>query len=551
MRALQRLEIPTLLFVNKIDRRGADVERVLAEVRAKLTPAVVAMASVTGGGGGSVTVRPHVGNDQELRARLLEVLAEQDEALLRAYVEDETAVSSRCLREALVAQTGQARVYPVYCGSALTGTGVDTLVAGVAELLPTSTGDPDRRAAGLVFKIERGPAGERIAYVRMFTGSIATRDRVPFGAGGEGKVTGISVFADGGEVKRAGVSAGEIAKLSGLGEIQIGDSIGASVARPLAHEFPPPTLESVFAPVDPADGQRLRAALTQLAEQDPLIAVRRDDSRGELSVSLYGEVQREVLEATLADEYGLEVETRETTTICIERPMGMGEAVELLNTPTNPFHADLGLRVEPAAPGSGVEVVVEVDPRDAPLYVFKSFQSFAEHMDGYVRLALAEGLHGWQVTDCVVTVTKIGYSLADGSPARRGPMPTAADLEKLTPLVLLQALQRAGSVVCQPVFRITAEVPTGTIGPVLAAIGRLGAAAGTPSPHGELSVLRTTLPATGMRELRRRLPSLTGGEGVLGSELAGYEPASGDPPTRKRTTPNPLDLDEYPAQVRR
>src|SRR5204863_4202490 len=178
-------------------------------------------------------------------------------------------------------------------------------------------------------------------------------------------------------------------------QCQLRDCLGDR--RPsVDHHFPPPTLESVAAPVDPADGQRLRAALGQLAEQDPLIGVRQDDTRAEISVSLYGEVQREVIEATLADDYGLEVAFREVTTICIERPSRTGEAVELLNTPTNPFHADLGLRVEPAAPGSGVELRVDegVDPRDAPLYVFKGFDGFVERMGEYVRLALGEGLFG-------------------------------------------------------------------------------------------------------------------------------------------------------------
>jgi ribosomal protection tetracycline resistance protein len=307
------------------------------------------------------------------------------------------------------------------------------------------------------------------------------------------------------------------------------------------------------APADPADGQRLRVALGQLAEQDPLIDVRQDDTRGEISVSLYGEVQREVIESTLADDYGLAVEFREATTICVERPMRTGEAVELLNTPTNPFHADLGLRAEPAAPGSGLDVRVpgDLDPRDAPLYVFKTFDSFVERMGEYVRLALEEGLHGWQVTDCVVTVTKIGYSLADGPPSRRGPMPTTRDIKRLTPLVLLQALARCGSVVCEPILRITAEVPTEAVGPVLAALGRLGAGAGMPLPRGELSVLETALPASRVQELRRQLPGLTGGEGVLESEFAGYQPVIGEPPIRKRMTPNPLNLAEYLAQVGR
>jgi ribosomal protection tetracycline resistance protein len=168
-----------------------------------------------------------------------------------------------------------------------------------------------------------------------------------------------------------------------------------------------------------------------------------------------------------------------------------------------------------------------------------------------VRLALEEGLCGWQVTDCVVTLTKIGYSLADGPPSRRGPMPTTRDVKRLTPLVLMQALEQAGTAVCEPVFRIAAEVPTEKIGPMLAALGRLGAGATTPSARGELSVLEATLPASQVQELRRQLPGLTGGEGVIDAEFAGYQPVIGEPPIRRRLTPDPRKLEEYLARVGR
>jgi ribosomal protection tetracycline resistance protein len=96
----------------------------------------------------------------------------------------------------------------------------------------------------------------------------------------------------------------------------------------------------------------VHAALAQLAEQDPLINLRQDDRRQELSVSLYGEVQKEVIEATLADDFGLEVGFRETTMICVERPNGIGDAVETIGR-DNPFLATVGLRVEPAPIGEG------------------------------------------------------------------------------------------------------------------------------------------------------------------------------------------------------
>jgi ribosomal protection tetracycline resistance protein len=510
MRALQRLQIPTLLFVNKIDRPGADPERVLDEIEQRLTPEIVAMGSAAGLGTQAASFAGFGPADEDLAER---------------------------------ARAGE--LHPVFFGSALAGGGVAELRAGIAELLPAREGDGDVPLSARVFKIERGPAGDRIAYTRLFSGTVRVRDRLE-----AGKVTAIRVFAAGDAVQRDEVQAGEIAKLWGLAEIQVGDWLGEP-GRAVEHHFAPPTFAAVVAAADPADGQRLRVALGQLAEQDPLIDVRQDDTRGEISVSLYGEVQREVIEATLADEYGVAIEFRETTAICIERPTGAGEAVELLNTPTNPFHADLGLRVDPAAPGSGIEVLVDVDPRDAPLYIFKTFDSFAEHMGGHVRVALEEGLYGWHVTDCVVTVTKIGYSIADGPPSRRGPMPNSRDLKRLVPLVLMRALEQGGSAVCEPVFRITAEVPTEAIGPVLAAVGRLGGGAGTPAPRGELSVIETTLPASRVQDLRRQLPGLTGGEGVLEAEFAGYQPATGDPPTRTRSTPSPLNVEEYLAHVGR
>ena len=278
MRALQRLHIPTLLFVNKIDRPGADDDGVLRAISERLTPAIVPVGSPHGLGTRDAGFTPWRNDDEAFRAALVEVLAERDEGILEAYVEDEAGVSSRRLREALAAQARRALVYPVFFGSAITGAGVESLTAGIAELLPAAAGDADGPVSGAVFKIERGTAGEKIAYVRMFSGTVRTRDRVTFGLEAEDKVTAVAVFDRGAAVQRPSVSAGEIGKLWGLGEIRIGDRIGEIRAASTAHHFAPPTLETVVAPIDPDDRARLRVALTQLAEQDPLIDVRQDDT---------------------------------------------------------------------------------------------------------------------------------------------------------------------------------------------------------------------------------------------------------------------------------
>jgi ribosomal protection tetracycline resistance protein len=535
MRALKRLRIPTLLFVNKIDRRGAHPERVLGEISDRLKLSAVAMGSVRREGTREAAGISHLDDDPQFETLLVDVLAEHDDALLAAYVDDERTLSMRQLRKALAVQTKEALVHPVFYGSAITGAGVDALMTGLTELLPAVPGDPAAPLSGSVFKIERGPAGDKIAYVRVFCGVVHVRDRVQFGRDGEGKVTALAVFDNGTAVQRPAAYAGEIAKLWGLKDVQIGDRIGDAAGRELHHQFLPPTLESIVVPIETGDAQRLRVALGQLAEQDPLINVRQDERSQELSVSLYGEVQKEVIQETLADDFGLGVAFSDTTPIYVERPLDRGEAIEILHAESNPYHATIGLRVDPAPAGSGIEVRVPVDTRTIPLFVYKTAESFAAHMGDYVRRTLREGLFGWEVADCIVTMTTCGYSIADGPPSKRGPTSTAADFRKLTPLVLVQALEQAGTVVCEPTVRVTLEVPTDTIGAVVPAMARLGAAVDTPIPHGELSTITAVLPATQADDLQRQLPQLTRGEGVLESSFAGYEPVSGEQPTRRST----------------
>jgi ribosomal protection tetracycline resistance protein len=545
MRALQRLRVPTLLFVNKIDRAGAGDERVLRAISERLTPSIVAMGTTRHLGTRAASFTPVHGDDARFRERLAEVLAERDEAILAAYLEDERGLTYRRLREELVTQTGQALVHPVFFGSAITGAGVRRLMAGIAELLPGIRGNADGPVAGTVFKIERGPAGEKLAYARMFSGTVHVRDRLRFGDEIEEKVTAIEVFEHGLAVQRTSVSAGAIGRLRGLREIRIGDRIGDVESDGAEHQFPPPTLESVVEARDPDDRARLRVALAQLAEQDPLINVRQDDTRREITVSLYGEVQKEVIEATLAGDHGIEVAFRETTPIYVERPTGTGEAVEALHAESNPFLATIGLRVEPAPHGSGIDFRAHVDTRTVPLYIYKTLESFTQHMGRYVRQTLREGIFGWQVTDCLVTMTECAYSVPDGPPSRRGPLSTAGDFRKLTPLVAMRALERAGTVVCEPTLRVDLELPADTLGAVLPALARLGAVVEAPSLQARLAMVETILPATLAQELQRQLPRLTGGEGALDTSFAGYEPVTGEPPVRRRTTPNPLNLDEY------
>ncbi|MGW0998539.1 GTP-binding protein [Streptomyces sp. NPDC002523] len=583
MRTLRRLRIPTLVLVNKIDRRGAREQDLLREMVRRLAVPLVPMGTTAGLGSRAARFVPGLGPSA------LDALADHDDALLTAYVNG--GVSGRRLRAALARQTRAALVHPVYFGSAVTGAGVTELITGIERLLPTADGDPDGPLSGTVFKVERGPAGEKVAYARIFSGTLRVRDRIPFGDGraadgngtslfgsgrmasgdgrmapgdgrvasgsgrtargegrtasedgrAEGRVTALTVFDQGADPRRDSVVAGRIAKVWGLGGVRVGDPLGLP-GRAYEHHFAPPTLETVVVPGPGTDRRSLHLALTQLAEQDPLIGVRHDELRGETSVSLYGEVQKEVVQATLADEYGLDVTFRETTTLCIERPAGSGQAVEFNKKDPNPFLATVGLRVDPAPVGAGVDFRLEVELGSMPYAFFKA-------VEDTVRETLGQGPHGWQVTDCTVTMTHSGYSPRQ-SHAHQGfdksMSSTGYDFRGLTPLVLIEALRRAGTRVHEPMHRFHVEAPADTLGALLPVLAKLGAVPRTTVARGSLCVLEGAMPAARVHELEERLPGLTRGEGELESAFDDYAPVTRTPvPERPRTDHNPLNRKEY------
>ncbi|GAB1514107.1 GTP-binding protein [Actinophytocola sp. KF-1] len=505
LRTLRRLRIPTLVFVNKTDRRGADPDRVIRRLN-QLAPAV--------------------------RPGDVEALAEHDDDVLAAYL-DGRPVPGR-----LAARTRDVTVHPVFAGSAITGEGVGALMAALTELLPTSA-PVDGPVSGTVFKVERGPAGEKIAYVRMHAGTLRVRDRLD-----AGKVTAIREVSTG----AAEVSGGQIARVQGL-DVRIGDVLGVAAGpREPRHrtapavpgragvaggQFAPPTLETVVTAVDPAKGGALHAALTELAEQDPLINLRQDE---ELSVSLYGEVQKEVIGATLLDEYGIEVTFRESTTIHVERPAGTGHAVELIGT--GPFLATVGLRVEP---GSGTGFRLGVELGSMPYAFFAAVEET-------VHAALRQGLHGWQVTDVLVTMTHSGYwarqSHAHGT-FDKSMSSTAGDFRNLTPLVLMAALAEAGTAVLEPVHRFRLAVPADSATAVMPVLARHRAIPLTTKVAQRTYVIEGDIPAEKVHSLTRKLPTLTHGEGVFESGFDHYREVAGPPPERPRSDHNPLNRKEY------
>ena len=522
--ALQRLGVPTLIFVNKIDRAGAQDEMLLARIAERLTPDIVAVTEVADLGLRRAAARPLGADDPAFVARLAERLAERDDALLAAFVAGRTPAYAD-LRAALVAQTRACQRYPVFFGSAITGAGVDALRVGIAELLPADEADLAAPLSGAVFKVERGAAGGRIAYARVWGGRVDVRERLAV-RGEERRVTRIEVFDDGGAIPVDTLLAGRIGKLWGLGDVQIGDPLGEPRRGP-TRQFAAPTLETVVRPVHAADKGRLFAALSQLAEQDPLIALRQD-AGGEIAVSLYGEVQKEVIRDTLAADFRVEAAFSETTPICIERLVGEGAS---LWEPPYPFIARVGLRVEPRPPGAGVEFALEVDVGDLPAAFFKA-------VEDAVRETLRQGLLGWEIPDAYVAMTHvIRY--------RHWATSNPAEHRRLTPLALMQAIKRAGTQVCEPIDRFSLAAPERCLAALLPELAKLEAEIEGQASQGRTALLEGELPARRTHALRQRLPGLTEGEGVLETSFSRHREVKGDPPRRPRTDANPLNRKEY------
>lgn len=225
-----------------------------------------------------------------------------------------------------------------------------------------------------------------------------------------------------------------------------------------------------------------------------------------------------------------------------------GAAAEFIKKDANPFLATVGLRVDPAAPGTGVGFRLEVELGSMPYAFFKA-------VEDTVRDTLGQGLHGWQVTDCTVTMTHCGYWPRQSHSHQgfdKSMSSTGADFRGLTPLVLVEALRRAGTQVHEPMHRFRVEAPADTLGALLPVLAALRAVPQTTETRGDTCGLEGVVPADRVHELEQRLPGLTRGEGELESAFEHYAPVThGTLPCRPRTDSNPLNRREYLLNVTR
>ncbi|MBS4174877.1 tetracycline resistance ribosomal protection protein [Bacillus sp. FJAT-49736] len=541
MSILKKLGIPTIIFINKIDRSGAQSNILIENIKEKLVENVIPLYTVENIGTKEARISEKC-FEKDFLEETIELVAMNNDGLLESYVNGDEILDGQVVN-VLLNQIKEAKLYPIYFGSAMTGVGVRELLDGVATMFPADNGHPDAPLSGAVFKIERELSGEKVAYVRVYSGTLNVREYVDLNRklldgkiqSYSDKIKKLQLFSEGQCVQTQKVVAGDFCKVWGLKDIQIGDVVGEWSEKIVDIHFATPQLETRIEAKQEEKSHQLYQALMELSEEDPLIQILKDDFHHEIYIRLFGEVQKEVIETTLKEQYKLEVSFSETRIVCIEKPTGIGNATEIMGSTGNPFYATVGFRVEPGDSDSGVTYRLQVELGSLPL-------AFHKAIEDTVYDTLKQGLYGWEVTDIIITLTHSGYA---------SPVTTASDFRKLVPLVLMEALVDAGTSVLEPINQFELQVPANALSKAMFKLSALQAEMEEPVPHKEMFLLTGTLPMAVTDNFKRGLHSFTEGEGVLVTKPCGYRRMEKECPTRKRADFNPLNRKEYLLHVMR
>ena len=492
---LARYNVPTFVFVNKLDLAADGLGPVMDEMHRRLSPSVVdgdALAALVASAGGA----------GEGAAALLEDVAATDEDALDEYLES-GSLSAETIRRLIV----QRKVFPCFAGSALRMEGIEEFLDGVVALVQEKTW-PDEFAAR-VYRVSRGAHGERLAWVKVTGGVLRAKEQLSGfdrGATWNEKVDQVRIYdADSFEVARE-VPAGRVCAVTGLSQVLPGSALGAE-AR-LAEPVLVPVL-SYSVGAAGADATTLVQALRELADEDPLLGVAWHEQLQEVHVQLMGEVQREVVARQLLDRFGLEVTFgaggilyRETVTAPVR---GAGHFEPLRH------YAEVQLLVEPAERGAGVEAGTRALEGDLD----RNWQRL-------ILTHVLEREHPGVLTGAPLTDVRI--TLLGGRAHLKHT--EGGDFRQATYRAIRQALMTAREQgACQllePWYRFRLGVPADKVGRALADLQRMGADFDAPVAEGDRAEIAGSAPASEIGSYALEVSAYSGGRGRLFLEYAGY-----------------------------
>lgn len=535
--ALRKLGIPTLIFVNKMDRVGANPEAVLTEARNYLSGDIIPVQQPLGKEQNYIGAIDLWESEAEPTAQteLLEALAERDEALLEMYISG-SSIDLAAWKKCMKAASSSGRLYPMVYGAASKGLGITALLDAMVEYFPRAGGNVDAPVSGIVYNIQRDKSMGRMAFVRLYEGTIRNRDTIMnYSQDMQGKVTQIRKV-EGGRTEDVGaLEAGDIAVIYGLSGVRIGDVLGHPDAIPEEAKLAVPLLTvRVFWETD-MDDHKVIEALQELADEDPLLDTQWLPEERELNIKVMGPIQLEILSSVLEERYGLKVTFGQPSVIYKETPARAGEGFIAYTMP-KPCWAILRFRIEPGPPGSGLVYESVVRSSDLlPQYQNETARRVPE--------ALQQGLYGWEVTDLKVTLIEGEHHVWHTHPL---------DFAVATPMGIMDGLARVGTKLLEPILQVRIVVPEENGGRVMNDLVQMRGTFEPPVLQGERMIIEGRLPLATSLDYPVTLSSYTKGRSTFTSFFAGYEECPPDVTAeRTRRGVNPLDQAKYILSVRK
>jgi elongation factor G len=555
-RQADRYGVPRICFINKLDRTGADFWHGVESIRDRLGANAVPIQIPIGtedkfrGVVDLVTMKALVwGTDElgstydvleipdELRAEagrrreeLIGIAAEMDDTLTHKYLEGHP-LSEDEIRHGIRLGTLQMKMIPVLCGSALRNKGVQPVLDAVLDYLPspldvppTLGEDPEKHTealrtasdeepfSALVFKIAADPFVGKLAYFRVYSGTLRAGSYVLNTTKGRRERIGriLQMHANHREEIEE-VYAGDIASIVGLKESYTGDTL-CDPAHPIILEsirFPEPVIEVAVEPRTKADQDKLALALQRLAEEDPTFRVKTDEESGQTLIAGMGELHLDVLIDRMTREFKVaanvgkpQVSYRETIRRAAE---GVGRFVRQTGGHGQYGHAVI--RLEPNTQGTGYEFVDKIVGGTIP-------REYIKAVDAGIREALATGIYaGYPVVDVKATLHDGSYHEVDSSEMA---------FKIAGSMAVKDAFERADPSILEPIMRVEATMPEEFMGDVIGDLNsRRGHIEGMES-RGSTQVVRALVPLANMFGYATDLRSMTQGRASYSMEFAHY-----------------------------
>ena len=501
--ALLELKIPTILFVNKVDRNGCVPEELLSNLRYEFSPYIFPINQTIRAGEKDVSL-----TSRELTEAELFLLGEKDE-ILEMLLLEEKPITSKDREGALFRGTKKAEVSPLLFGAAAVGLGIDTLLESIFRFFPFAEGADDAPVSGMVYKIEHDKAMGKITHIRMFSGALHNRDMVLIRREKEEpvseKITQIRRVSGAKREDSGILHAGDIGAIYGLSGAKTGDIIGEWMGRKQYSMATP--LFSVKISAAPERITELRKAVAELSDEDPLLDYEWVSEKKELLLRIMGPIQIEILEYLLMENYGLPVTFSPPSVIYKETPMRKGVGMEAYTMP-KPCWAVVALEAEPLPQGSGFVYETENIREE------KLFTRYRNHIKESVKETLRQGLYGWEVTDLRIRLLDGEHHLMHTHPM---------DFFLATPIGVMKALLNAKTTLLEPVMNMKITADEALSGKIIGEIISMRGEFDNPLIQKGKVMIEAKIPVSTSLDFPIWLSSVTAGRGVLRASFSGYQ----------------------------